>query len=84
MGSRLTWPEIRQNNEYRGRWVALDNCVYDVKTAKPVEGSVVDADDDLVQLCSRIRSNNNHHCAILFCEEETPPSSVRPPPVVTH
>jgi hypothetical protein len=83
MGSRLTWPEIQQKNEYRGRWIALDNCIYDGKTAKPIEGSVVDADADLVQLCSRIRSNNNHHCAILFCDEDAPPSSVRAPKL-TH
>jgi len=70
MGSRMTWPEIRQSVEYRGRWVALDQCVYDAKTAKPMEGSVVDADDDLVELCARIRTGDNKHCAILFCEEE--------------
>lgn len=70
MGSRKTWPEIRQAAEYRGRWVALDQCVYDTKTAKPLEGSVVDCDDDLVELCGRIRTGDNKHCAILFCEEE--------------
>ena len=53
MGSsrQMTWPEIRQNDEYRGRWVALDNCTYDQKTAQPIAGSVVDVDDDLVGLC---------------------------------
>lgn len=70
MGSRMTWLEIRQSEEYRGRWVALDHCVYDAKTAKPLEGSVVDVDDDLVELCGRIRSGANKHCAILFCEED--------------
>jgi hypothetical protein len=59
--------------------VALDNCTYDAKTAEPLEGSVVDADDDLVELCTRIRQGANRHCAILFCEEESAPSSVRPP-----
>ena len=71
----LSWPQIRQSSEYRGRWVALDNCRYDVKTAEPVEGSIVDADDDLVELCTRIRHSENKHCAILFCEEEIAPSS---------
>lgn len=66
----MTWSEIRQNAAYRGRWVAVDQCVYDAKTAKPLEGSVVDVDDDLVELCSRIRSGANKHCAILFCDEE--------------
>jgi hypothetical protein len=79
-GSRLTWSEIRQSEEYRGRWVALDNCRYDARTAQPVEGSVVDADEDLVELCSRIQDGANRHCAILFCDEEEPPSS-RPPSI---
>lgn len=78
MGSRMSWPEIRQSDEYRGRWVALDNCKYDARTAEPVEGTIVDADDDLVELCTRIRQSENKHCAILFCDEEAdarPPSS---------
>jgi hypothetical protein len=79
----MKWPEIRQSDEYRGRWVALDNCRYDAKTAQPVEGTIVDADEDLVELCTRIRQGENKHCAILFCDEdgdESPvPSSVRRP-----
>ena len=77
MGSRMSWPQIRQSDEYRGRWVALDNCRYDARTAEPVEGTIIDADDDLVELCTRIRQSENKHCAILFCEEadETPPPS---------
>jgi hypothetical protein len=67
--SRLTWPEIRQSQEFRGRWVALDHCRYDAKTAQPVEGIVIDADEDLVELCGRIQESENKHCAILFCEE---------------
>jgi len=39
----MTWPELQRSHEFRGRWVALDNCRYDAKTAQPVEGSVVDA-----------------------------------------
>ncbi len=91
MGSRMTWPEIRQSDEYRGRWVALDNCRYDSKTAQPVEGTIIDADEDLVELCTRIRQSENKNLAILFCDdiEETPvPSSQRrpsyPPPSQTH
>ncbi len=93
MGSRMTWPEIRERDEYRGRWVALDNCRYDGRTAQPVEGTIIDADEDLVELCTRIRMSDNKHCAILFCEEtddvSPPPSSVRrasspPPPHHQH
>ena len=67
--NRMTWPQIRQRNEYKGRWVALDHCRYDSRTAQPVEGVVVDVDEDLVELCSRIQEGENKHCAILFCEE---------------
>lgn len=84
-GRRMSWPQIRQSHEYRGRWVALDNCRYDTRTAQPVEGTIIDADDDLVELCKRIRQSENKHCAILFCEDaETVPASSRrfsfPPP----
>jgi hypothetical protein len=81
-GSRLTWPEISHDQEYRGRWVALDDCRYDAKTAQPVEGVVVDVDEDLVELCGRIQESDNKHCAILFCEDTPvvePVSSSRPP-----
>lgn len=61
--------------------MALDNCRYDARTAQPVEGTIIDADEDLVELCTRIRQSENKHCAILFCDEtaeETPaPSSAR-------
>jgi hypothetical protein len=89
MGSRMTWPQIRKSDKYRGRWVALDECRYDGRSAQPVEGSVIDADDDLVELCGRIQDGDNRHCAILFCDEEAvellaspsppPPPSVPPP-----
>lgn len=75
----MSWPAIRQSDEYRGRWVALDNCRYDAKTAEPVEGTIVDVDDDLVELCTRIKQGENKHCAILFCEEEDPAPSVKVP-----
>jgi hypothetical protein len=78
--SRLTWLQIRQADEFRGRWVALDNCKYDARTAQPVEGSVVDSDEDLVELCSRIQQSDNRRCAILYCDDADPePPSSRPP-----
>ena len=82
----MSWPQIRQSDTYRGRWVALDNCRYDARTAEPVEGTIVDADDDLAELCTRIQQSDSRHCAILFCEEADqtpPPSTLRrsvPPP----
>jgi hypothetical protein len=76
-GSRLTWPEINQSEQYRGLWVALDACRYDARTAQPIEGTVVDADEDLVALCSRMQQGDNRHCAILFCDGAEAPV---PPP----
>lgn len=80
MGSRMSWPQIRQSDTYRGRWVALDNCRYDARTAEPVEGTIVDADDDLAELCTRIQQSDSRHCAIVFCDEAAEPS---PPPSST-
>jgi hypothetical protein len=79
MGSRQTWPQIKQSDEYRGLWVALDECSYDARTAQPLEGSVVDADEDLVALCSRMQAGDNRHCAILFCDAEEPRALPAPP-----
>jgi hypothetical protein len=85
MGSRLSWLQIQEAEEYRGCWVALDNCTYDVRTAQPVEGTVVDADEDLVELCNRIRQNDGRRYAILFCGEvaDTEPPSSRQPPILS-
>ena len=94
MGSRLTWPEICGSDEFRGRWVALDRCKYDPRTARPMESEVVDTDEDLVALCSRMQASDSKHCAILFCEErdasdDGAPASSRsfhppPPPRAYH
>ena len=84
MGSRPSWPQIKDSETFRGRWVALDDCRYDSRTAQPVEGTVVDSDEDLVALCSRMQESDNKHCAIVFCDETTepPPSSARRPQIL--
>jgi hypothetical protein len=75
--ARLSLQQARQNGLLRGRWVALDECRYDKKTSQVIEGSIVDSDEDLVELCTRMRRADLQHCAILFCSEddETPPAS---------
>ena len=70
MQERLTWDEICSSDELRGRWVALDGCSYDESTGKATEGEVVDADDDLVELCARLRDSESKNCAILFVGQE--------------
>lgn len=80
MATRLPWPEICRSEQYRGRWVALDNVRYDPATSQPIEGEVVDADEDLGDLCTRMREADRTSCAILHCEEEAgAPMSVRRP-----
>jgi hypothetical protein len=68
MSARMSWGDICAQQQYRGRWVALDGCRYDDATNQPAEGSVVDADDDLAELCGRMKRTNQHYCTILFCD----------------
>ncbi len=65
---RMTWKEICTRDECRGRWVALYACRYD-EGGRATEGSLVDIDDDLAELCSRVRESQWKNCAILFCDE---------------
>lgn len=66
----MEWRVICGSEEYRGRWVALDNVRYDPSTSQPLEAEVVDADEDLADLCARMRSADRTACAILHCEEQ--------------
>jgi hypothetical protein len=67
---RREWREICRSDEYRGRWVALDNVRYDPMSSQPLEAEVVDADEDLADLCARMRAADRTACAILHCEED--------------
>ncbi len=85
MGDRKTWPEICQLDSCRGRWVALDSCRYDQATMQPIEGEVVDADEDLASLCARMRELGQGSCAIRFCDGTEPRSvagQTSPPPAL--
>lgn len=64
---RMTWDQICRSEDFRGRWVALDDCRYDESTGEASEGAVIDADEDLAELCHRIRESEHKNCAILFC-----------------
>jgi hypothetical protein len=70
MKPRMTWPEVRRSEQFKGLWVALDNCRYDQATRQPIEGDVVDSDDDLAALCGRMREAGRTCCAIMFCDDE--------------
>lgn len=78
---RMNWDEICRHDDFRGRWVALDDCRYDEGSGRAVEGMVVDSDDDLVELCSRIQQSEYTNCEILFCNEDgsqQPASGAKP------
>jgi hypothetical protein len=84
MQTRMTWPELCRSADFKGLWVALDNCRYDQATRQPIEGDVVDSDEDLSLLCARMREKGPSSCAIMFCDDEVfvesrRPSSVPPP-----
>ena len=66
----MTWPEFCRSNEFKGRWVAIDNCRYDQSTRQPVEGDVVDSDAELSELCARMREAGNSACTIVFCDRD--------------
>ena len=66
MATRMTWDEICATPECKGRWVALRGCRYDER-GQASEGDVVDLDEDLAQLCNRVRDGHLQDCAILFC-----------------
>jgi hypothetical protein len=81
--ARTTWPQLIPAEKLRGLWVALDNCRYDQTTRQPIEGDVVDADEDLTELCHRMQEVGRTACAILFCDDDVvvdspPPSRSRP------
>ena len=68
---RMTWAQICRDDELRGRWIALGECSYDDTTGHATEGLVVDADDDLGELCNRMRESQWKNCAIFFADEVT-------------
>jgi hypothetical protein len=69
------WSEICSCESYRGRWVALAACRYD-DASRPIEGAVIDVDDDVAALCNRLRQGAHRECAVVFIDE-APPSSER-------
>lgn len=83
----VTWQELCRSVEFSGLWVALDGCRFDPTTRQPLEGDVVDADEDLAVLCGRMRETGRGNCAILYCDDEVlvdqrrstpPPAALRP------
>ena len=80
MKVRMTWPELCRSERYTGLWVALDKCRFDPTTRQPIEGDVVDAHEDLAELCRQMREAGHSSCAILFCEHDVFVDARRSPP----
>ncbi|RLB47313.1 MAG: hypothetical protein DRI90_26475 [Deltaproteobacteria bacterium] len=68
-GERVQWDVLRRHSDYQGLWVALNAVRYD--SGIPLEGELVDVDEDLAVLCARIQSAEDTACAILFCEDKS-------------
>lgn len=66
----VRWTQVQRTEEYQGYWVALDNCKFDPTTRQPTEGDVVDSDQDLTELCRRMREMGRSSCSVLFCSGE--------------
>ena len=66
----MRWSQVRPTQQFQGSWVALDNCRHDPVTRQPVEGDVVDSDEDLTDLCRRMREMGRSSCAVLYCSGE--------------
>jgi len=64
----MSWSEICSTRQYSGRWVALGECRYEDDPQQPAEARVLDADDDLGELCSRVKRASRQCCTILFCD----------------
>ena len=67
--NRRLWADLCRDPEYRGLWVALESVRYDSGT--PIDGEVIDFDDDLAALCARVQAADHAACAILFCDDKS-------------
>ena len=68
-GNRILWADLCRESDYRGMWVALRDVSYESGT--PLVGQLVDADDDLGELCARVQLADRTNCAILFCDDKS-------------
>jgi len=57
----------------------MDECVFDDSTGDATEGLVVDSDDDLAELCARMRNSEHKNCEILFADETDEPDGQSKP-----
>ncbi len=63
---RVMWADLCRNLDMVGHWVALDAVRYE--DGLPFDGELVDVDEDLAALCTRVQSADETSCAILYCD----------------
>ena len=71
--ARVLWSHLTAREEHQGHWVALEDVRYDDGTREPLDGVLVDSDEDLAVLCSRIQQREQASCSILFCGDSDRP-----------
>ena len=77
---RARWEDLCASVEFTGRWIAADQIRYEPGTREPSEVEVVDVDDDLASLCTRMRASNRTSCCVLHCLPKVArPRSAAPP-----
>jgi hypothetical protein len=74
---RAKWDDLCHADDFAGRWVALDNVRYAPGTNEPLEADVVDVDDDLVELCNRMRAADQTSCCVVQCTMKRGVSAIR-------
>lgn len=62
------WVDLCATAAFSGRWVAVDKVSYRPQSEEPHEVEVVDADDDLAALVSRMRKASRTSCSVLQCK----------------
>ncbi|MFO0611908.1 MAG: hypothetical protein U0414_04920 [Polyangiaceae bacterium] len=67
---RAFWVDLCATEAFSGRWVAVDAVSYRPHADEPHEVEVVDADDDLTALVSRMRANARTSCSVLQCKRK--------------
>lgn len=67
---RALWIDLCATAAFSGRWVAVDQVSWRAQSEEPHEVEVVDADDDLAALCSRMRAHARTSCSVLQCKRK--------------
>lgn len=70
---RAYWVDLCATEAFSGRWVAVDAVSYRPHAEEPHEVEVVDVDDDLSALVSRMRATARTSCSVLQCKRKRPP-----------